>query len=42
MKRKAIVIATQKQIEVYKLNRGTWCDCEDCTTEYDEKELRFI
>ncbi len=39
--KKAIVIATGKEIEVYKLNRGGWADYSDCKTEYKAEELDF-
>jgi len=37
----ATVKATGKKIQVYKLNRGTWCDYADCTTEYTNDQLIF-
>lgn len=40
--RKAKVKATGKIIEVYRLQRGNWCDYADCTTEYKEEDLQFI
>lgn len=42
--KKAIIKATGKSVEVYRLNRGTgeWCNYNDCKTVYKEKDLRFI
>ena len=41
--RKAILIKTQEQIQVYRSQkRGTWIDYSDCKTEYQEHELDFI
>lgn len=38
----AIIIQTNTKVKVYRLNRGTWCNSNDCTTEYLDKELKFI
>lgn len=32
--RKAIIVATGNEIQVYKLSNGSWCDYSDCATEY--------
>ena len=41
--KKAIVIATGKEIEVYQsIIRGTWIDYADCTTEYSKDKLKFL
>lgn len=40
--KKAIVIATGKEVQVYRLNRGGWCNFADSKTEYKDSELRFI
>jgi len=39
---KAKVKATGKEIDVYKLRRGGYCDSSDCKTEYQENELEFL
>ena len=38
---KATVKATGKQVEVYKLRSGGWCDYSDCKTVYKDEELKF-
>jgi len=40
--KKAKVKATGLIVEVYKLQRGGWCNSVDCKTEYKEEELEFI
>jgi hypothetical protein len=37
----AIIKATGQKVEVYKLRRGTWCNYNDCKTEYQDSELTF-
>jgi hypothetical protein len=40
--RKAKVKATGQVVEVYRLQRGGWCNLADCKTEYKEEDLQFI
>ena len=40
--RKAKVRATGKEIEVYHLEKGGWCDYSDCKTEYKDSDLIFL
>lgn len=40
--RKAKVISTGQEIEVYKLTSGEWCNAKDCTTKYQLHELKFL
>lgn len=40
--KKAKVKATGQLVEVYKLTRGTWCNSNDCKTEYKDNELEFL
>ena len=40
--RKAKVKATGQTVEVYKLDKGGWCNYADCKTEYKTEELEFI
>lgn len=35
------VKATNKIIKVYRTLRGTWCDFQDCKTEYSKEDLDF-
>ena len=39
---KARLISKDIEIEVYKLKNGNWCNYNDCKTEYNAKELKFI
>jgi hypothetical protein len=39
--RKATVLATKQQIEVYSRTAGGWVDFADCKTVYQENELAF-
>lgn len=39
---KAIVLATNKEITVYRLNSGLWCNYEDCRTTYADSELKIL
>ncbi len=36
--KKATVKSTGQKVEVYKLNRGPWCNGNDCFTEYAEEQ----
>ena len=41
--RRAILLESNIEIEVYKSSlRKTWINSRDCTTEYTEKQLKFI
>jgi len=40
--RKAKVKSNGKQIEVYQLKNGDWCDYSDCKTTYKSSELEFL
>jgi hypothetical protein len=40
--KKAKVKATGKEIEVYELKNGDWCDYADCKTTYKYSELQFL
>jgi hypothetical protein len=40
--KKAIVIASNKEVIVYSLKKGGYCDFSDCKTEYKENELKLI
>lgn len=40
--KKAKVKATGELVEVYRLNRGGWCNYADCKTEYEDDELEFV
>ena len=39
---KATVISTGKEVEVYRLMRGGYCDFSDCKTEYSETEVKIL
>jgi len=38
--KRARVKFTGQEIQVYRIfDRGTWCDADDCKTEYRDEEL---
>lgn len=42
MEKSAVIIKSGKKIKVYRSKiRGTWINSNDCTTEYQESEIRL-
>jgi len=38
---KAVIKKTGKEIEVYKLNDGGYCDFSNCSDKYDKEEIEI-